>query len=73
MYISSPNTFEKFNDIGVKNVTSLNWFARIRFAEYHHSCGHNSKDNLKEYINKDILTRFLQHVSLLCVNANTLP
>ena len=29
------------------------------FAEYYHSCEHNSKYNLKEYINKDSLTRFL--------------
>ena len=42
-------------------MTSLNWFARVMFAEYDHSCEHNSKDKLKEYINNDSLTRFLEH------------
>ena len=49
----------KFHDIGEENVTSLYWFAQIMFAEYYHSCEHNSKYDLKEYINKDSLTRFL--------------
>ena len=49
----------KFRDIGMGNVTSLYCFARVMFAEYYHSCEHNSKDNLKEYINKDSLTRCL--------------
>ena len=57
--ISSPIHLKKFHDIGVENVTSLYWFVRVMFAEYHHSCGHNSKDNLKEYINKDSLIRFI--------------
>ena len=32
----------------------------------------NSKDYVTKYINKDSLTKFLKHFSLMCVNANTL-
>ena len=65
--------FTKFHFIGVENVTSPNWFARVMFAEYYHLREHNSKDNLKEYINKDSLTMF--HLTLFVVvrERKTLP
>ena len=63
----------KSNSIGIDTHASLHeQICWVIFTDLS-SCEHYNKGYVTKYVNEDSLTNFLLRVSLLCVNANTLP